>query len=92
MNWIKKLNEKMNYNQEMFILFGTLTLIFLAAGNIFIGLDNKISSDYFVVLASITFGIAGGYFIYNRNDDPAHGYKVRDKIRRCWKRFKEAEF
>ncbi len=67
MKIIVRLNEKLNYNQEIFYLTVILSIIFSLTNN--------------RELAAIFFGAAGAYFIYNRNDDAAYGYKVRDKIR-----------
>lgn len=72
MRWITRLNEKLNYNQEMFMLFAAITFTFTIA---------TLKNSMFFYIASICLGITTGYFIYHRNDDMEHGYKVRDKIR-----------
>lgn len=91
MGLIQRLNEKLNYNQEMFILSFTMFIIFAIP-------IRFIAKDYFIIAISFSWlcffftGIFVAYWIYNRNDDKAYGYKVRDKIRRFWKWFMEAEW
>lgn len=86
MKIIDRLNEKMNYNQETFWLFIILSIIFSTTSYILI---KYYAADpfIFIVLAAFCWGIAIGYFFYNRNDDITHGYKLRDKIRklRMWR-------
>jgi len=88
---IKKLNKKLNYNQEMFCLSLIITFIFCITGIIFSETDIRISA-MFIIAGTFCFGITTAYWIYNRNDDQAYGYKVRDKIRGYWKRFKDADY
>ena len=80
MRWITRLNEKLNYNQEMNFLFSLLALVFSIAGNLILD-TNFVLSILCIIFTCLCFGIVLGYYIYNRNDDMAHGYKVRDKIR-----------
>ncbi len=80
MNWINKLNDKLNYNQEMLILSWIIFIIFGITSIILFSESYK-PSLMFLILTTLFLGISISYYLYNRNDDPEYGYKVRNKIR-----------
>ena len=84
MKLIDRLNDKLNYNQEMCWLFSILLFIFFVSAVLTV--KNIQAMIYFSFLGSICLGIAAAYFIYKRDDDPEQGYKVRDKIRGWFKK------
>ena len=80
MSLMDQLNNRFNYNQEMYWLFIILTFIFGITANIFLNNNSKGEAFIFLILGTLCLGIAASYYIYNRNDDILYGYKVRDKI------------
>ncbi len=77
MGIIDQLNNRMNYNQEVYILFLCLTLIFGVSNNFF---NSKGLIFITLIMGTFCLGISVSYYIYNRDDDIVYGYKVRDKI------------
>lgn len=79
MGLINQLNNKLNYNEEVYWMFIILIVVFGITSNIMFN-SNKGTSFIFLIMGTLCLGIAISYYLYNRNDDVMYGYKVRDKI------------
>lgn len=81
MSLIDQLNNKLDYNKEVYILSGVLTIVFL--------IGNRYSSGGLQLLnlfiALLFFGIMISYSIYDLNPVSTYGYRLRNKIRRLIK-------
>ena len=80
MSIINKLNDRLNYNQEVYYLSIVLVIIFGSAAFITIRKAMIQLSLFFSFMFTFCIGIAAASFIYNRDDNFYYGYIVRDKI------------
>ncbi len=83
MGIIDRLNERLNYNKEMQILFASLSLTFII---MFRFINDDSGFIIFLMLAVFFLGMGASYHIYKRDDDRAYGYYIRDKIRKLFGR------
>ena len=85
MKIINKLNEKLDYNKEIFILAYIVGLIlFLSSGFLF--RTYLFGAVLFILIGAYALGIATSYYIYEKAEYVTYGIKIRDKIRRMFRR------
>lgn len=85
MKWIDRLNNKLDYNEEIFILSYIVgVILFLSAGFLF--RTYMIGALVLIGIAIYVLGIATAFILYEKAEFVTNGIELRDKIRRLFRR------